>query len=102
MKKTKKVKRIQVKSFELPPIDHGEKVCELDAFKVGAIVWFPISVMGNKFSWGTIREIHKHTTGKISITIWDEVKGMIRAFRPEQLLHEKPPRKRRKNANTPD
>jgi len=95
MKKTKKVKRIQSTSFVLPPIDHGEKLESLGEIKIGSVVWFPTSVIADKFSWGTVREIHRHTSGNVSITVWDEIKGMIRAFRPEQLLQEKPTRKRR-------
>ena len=99
MKKTKKVKRIQNTSFVLPPIDHGERLDSFDEIKIGGIVWFPTSVIGDKFSWGTVKEIHRHTSGNMSITVWDEVKGMIRAFRPEQLFHEKPTRKRRNKSD---
>lgn len=68
---------------------------EHDGFKLGEKVWFNTSLVGEKYAWGTIREIRQQTNGNVAITVWDEVKGMWRSYSSGRLHKEKPVKPRR-------
>jgi hypothetical protein len=73
---------------------------EHDGFKVGEKVWFNTSLVGEKYSWGTIREIRQQPNGNIAFTVWDEMKGMWRSFSSVRLHREKPTKPRRSRRET--
>jgi len=68
---------------------------EHNGFKLGERVWFNTSLVGEKYSWGTIKEIREQANGKVAITVWDEMKGMWRSFSSERLHREKPVKPKR-------
>jgi len=93
-KKTKRdFSNIQVQApLDLPvhtPMD------EHDGFRPGERVWFNTSLVAERYSWGTIREIKMQPNGNVAITVWDEERCMWRSFDSSKLHKVKPEKPKR-------
>jgi len=84
-----------VTSGSQPDLPRFKEMEEHEGFRVGEKVWFNTSLVGEKYSWGMIKEIREQSSGKIALTVWDELKGMWRAFSVERLFREKPIKERK-------
>lgn len=86
-----------IKTVETVKIE--QKLEEHNGFKIGEIVWFNTSLVREKYSCGTIKEIILQKNGMVAICVWDDMKKMSRAFYVDKLFRKKPIKKRKPRTN---
>ena len=94
-RKNNKTKRTFVPDSYVPPLSSNKQLEEHGSFRPGDDVFFNHSVLSEKISHGTLKEIIEQQNGKIVYCIWDLDKGMWRHLLPERVYHEAPPKRKK-------
>ena len=95
MKKKKAVKTPRVASTVAPVETRSHELVESHEWiKIGTTVFFNISLVNEKFNMGTVKEIRVKECGRVTVTIWDEDKGMWRHILYENVLPQRPKARR--------
>ncbi len=94
-RKNIKTKRTFQPEAYVPPLPAKESIPDYNGFKPGDKIFFNASLVGEKFSHGTLKEILIQSNGVIVYFIWDEEKGMWRHLTPDRVFHTMPPKSKK-------